>query len=363
MLTPRDPGSFKADVLRRAVRLERRRRRVRALVALAAVGALALSGLTLGLTRIGRGGADVALSTAGPPGAETVRARVLELPEVRTPWAVVGGGGRSMWVLDRGGDHGPVVRRFEDRSAAVTAQLPSDAAPEQVVAGTDGGLWMTDPAASRVIRVAADGRVTTWPTQRAPAASAVFAGERLWVAEPGAGRLTGVGTDGSLVARPLPEGTRPAVLALGPDGSVWFADAVRAVIGSVGASGTVTTYDLASPDERVLAMAAGPGPALWLLVRSDSGLRLGRVDGSGHVAEEDIEASSAARALTQGPDGSLWLTSGDGTTLLRRSFSALRRDAIDHPVRARSWALSTDGTIWAVDGDRNQLVELTAPSS
>ena len=347
--------------MRRALRIARRRRRLRAVAVAAAVGALALSAVSLGIVRSREAATRVDLSTAAPPSSTTARTRVLDLPGVHTPWAIAGDGGRSVWVLDRGGQKGPVVLRFDEGKAASTSQLPSDAAPEQIVVGTDGGLWMTDPAASRVLRVARDGRVSALPVKATPSASAVFAGERLYFAERGAGRITSVDAKGGILHQSLPSGTAPEVVSIGPDGSVWFGDAVRADVGSISASGVPVIYHLASPDERVLTMSPGPGPALWILVRSDHGLRLARVDGSGRIVEDDVEPSSAARALSQGPDGRLWFTSGDGTQLHRRSLASLSSIDIDRPVRARSWALSSDGTIWAVDADRNQVLEVNAP--
>lgn len=358
MLSPTDPAAFRSEVLRRAVRLDRRRRLLRRIGAASVVCALILSATSVQLARSGRGG-DVTDVAAGSGSPGRVRATPFELPEVRTPWAAVGSGGGTLWVLDRGGDRGPVVRRFDGRRLEATAELPADAAPEELVAGTDGGIWMTDPPLSRVIRVAPDGRVETWPTGGTPSASAAFTAERLWFADRAAGRLSGIGADGSVVHRQLLAGAAPDIVAVGPEGSLWFGDAERPEAGSVSPSGAVTVWPLAAADERVLALTVGPGQALWLLVRSDHGLRLARADVGGRLVEEDVDGSSAARGLGQGPDGSLWFTSGDGAVLHRRSFTGSSAVPLERTVKARSWALATDGTMWAVDGDRNQLVAVS----
>lgn len=359
MLSPQDPAAFRADVLRRAVRLDRRRRRARRAGAVTAVAALLLSATAVQVARSDRDPAGtVGLTASAPDPASPLRVVPLDLPGLRTPWAAVGAGGGALWVLDRGGDEGPVVRRFEAGRAGTTAQLPADAAPEFLVAGTDEGIWMTDPPSSRVFRVGQDGGVTTWSTEGPPSATAVFTAERLWFADRQGARLRGLGPDGSLVDRPLPDAAAPDLVAGGPDGSIWFGDADRAAVGSVSPSGGGSTQPLPAPDQRVLTMATGPGPSLWLLLRSDGGLRLGRVDGRGQVVDEEVDSSRAARGLTQGPDGSIWFTSGDGTVLHRRSLSASTATRLDRPLKARAWALGTDGTVWAVDGDRNQVVEV-----
>ena len=362
MLTPRDPAAFRAEVLRRAVRLDRRRKHARRAGAASVVAALLLSGTSVQLARSGGGRADeVGLTaTAAPSASPAARAVPLDLPGLRTPWAAVGIGGRSLWVLDRGGEAGPVVRRFDGRRPVATAQLPPDAAPEHLVAGTDGGIWMTDPPRSRALRVGPGGEVATWPTGGRPSATAVYSGERLWFGDRRGGRLRGLGADGTLVDRRLPDGAAPEVVGSGPDGSLWFGDRDRPVLGSVSPSGGTATLTLPAPDQRVLVMAAGPGPSLWLLLGSDSGLRLARV-GGGEVVADEVDSSSVARGLTQGPDGSIWFTSGDGALLHRRSLSTALATPLDRPVRARAWALGGDGTVWAVDADRNQVVEVRAP--
>jgi virginiamycin B lyase len=360
VLTPRDPAAFKADVLRRAVRIDRRRRRMRVLTVAAAVAALLASTASFAVLRARDSTGGVDLTTAGQPVGDKVRTRALALPDVHSPRAIAGDGDTSLWVLDRGGDR-PSILRFDGGRLAATARLPADAAPEQIVSGTDRGLWMTDPAASRVLRVTREGKVTIVPVGGTPSATAVFAGERLWFGERAAGRLTSVDPSGKVDHRALPAGTAPDIVAPGPDGSIWYGDASRAVIGSVSATGRHAAYDLASPDERVVVMTIGPGPALWLLVRSDRGLRVGRVDGAARIVEDDVETSSATRGLTQGPDGRLWFTSSDGTRLYRTSLSDRTSTALDRPVRARSWAGTDSGGVWALDTDRNEVVELVAP--
>jgi streptogramin lyase len=360
VLTPRDPSAFRADVLRRAVRIDRRRRRARALTAVAAVAAL-LASSTSFLVLSDRLRPETGLATAAPPASDKVSTRVLPLGDLRSPRAIAGDGDTSLWVLDRGGDRGPSVLRYDGGHLAATVQLPADAAPEQVVAGTDRGLWMTDPAAARVLRVTREGAVHAVPVGGTPSATAVFAGERLWFGERAAARITSVDPSGAIDHRALPAGAAPDIVALGPDGSIWYGDASRAVVGSVSATGGHQAYDLASPDERVVVMTIGPGPALWLLVRSDRGLRVGRIDGAGRIVEDDVEPTSAARGLMQGPDGRLWFTSSDGTKLYRTTLGDRITTDLDHPVRARSWAGADNGAVWALDTDRNEIIELITP--
>lgn len=359
-LRPQDPSAFRTEVLRRAVRLERRRRRLRTLSVAAILCTLLLSATAVQVARTGAG-REVAVGAGGRSGArDVVRATIVELPDVRTPWAAAGGG-RLFWILDRGGDRGPVVRRFEGGRQVAVTQLPADAAPEQLVSGTDGGIWMTDPARARAFHVLPDGGLVELPTGGTPSASATFAAERLWFADRRGGRLTGLSGDGSAEHRQLPAGAAPDVVAVGPEGSLWFGDAERATAGSVSPSGAVAMWTLASEEERVVTMGIGPGQALWLLIRSDHGLRLGRADVGGRIVEEDVDTSSAARGLAVGPDGSLWFTSGDGSRLHRRSYTASSAVPLERPVKARSWALAADGTMWAVDADRGELVEVTLP--
>lgn len=296
---------------------------------------------------------DGAQLAAGADGGRLSVAGI-ELDVDGEPWAVVGGADGTVRVLSRG-EGGATLTSIGGGLAPVA--LPSDAAPDALVAGTDRAIWMTDPAGSRVLRVDEDGELTSFPTDAPPSSSATWLAGRFWFAEPTLDRITGIDADGSVVHHSVPPGRAPAVVAAGPDGSVWFASSTEARIGSVSTSGTVNELDLDDGDERVVAMTTGPGPSLWMVATGPNGTRLTRLDAQGRVVGEPIVVARVPLAISLGPDGRLWYTSG-GSTVQQRSVTGLVVGDLGRALHADSWALVGDDSMWAVDRSTRELVRI-----
>ena len=364
MLSPRDPQAFNALMLRRVAQIERRRRRARLLLVVPSIVAVVLAAvLMFGSVPPG----DVVVG--GPPTGENPPLQLA--PEVLAsrswdlgggrPWSVVGGHGGEMWVLGRDADNTPVVWMLDGDDVSVAARLPETASPTVLAAGTDGRLWATDPARSLVLRIDPAGGVDAFATEAVPSPSAVFGPDgRFWFAEPDLDRLTGMAPDGTAVHHELPAGRRPSVVALGPEGGLWYASAASPRVGSVSSSGAVTEYDLPSVDARVIAMAPGPGPALWLSIDTLDGGVLARMGGRGELITEPLDQGRAPSAMSMGPDGRLWFSTGERSVITTRSLARLERRSVDRSFEADAWALATDGSMWAVDRTRGVLVQVLA---
>ena len=346
LLTPTDPVEFRARVLRRAVQIERRRRRTRALVA----APLALALIVLAFVAVRRPDSSPAVA-AGPPRSVTTETIAFD---DGVPWAVVGGTDEAMWVLS----HGTVasVTRIAADGSRRTVDLGAGSAPDMLVAGTDQAIWMTDPATSQVHRVDADGTVTSWPTDAPPSASSTWSAGRLWFAEPSLDRLTAIDHDGNVAHFEVPRGRAPTIVTAGPDNAVWFASSTAAIIGNVAESGAVHELALDDPAARAIALTSGSGPALWLIVDAPSGARLAHVDARGRVAMEP-PVPEVPVAISAGPDGTVWYA--DGQSLGLQSAGRLTSLDVGHVLHAASWARASDDSMWAVDREARQLLRLT----
>lgn len=358
MLTPTDPESFKVAVLRRAARIERRRRLTRALMWIPGAAAVAMSFL-LAI----RPGAPEEQVRAGVAAQEASSAVLttdsIEFANGAIPWAVVAASDGAIWVLERTEGGSSRISRIEGDTARAAATLAEGAAPEVLVAGPDQAVWMTDPAGEQILRVGFDGQVASWATTSPPSVTGTFAADgRFWYAEPAEDRLTGMAPDGEVIHHEVPQGRRPELVALGPDGSIFFSSSTSPRIGSISPSGTVTEYDLA-PDEQVVTMAAGPGPALWMVLRSTTEARLARLNGQGDIVGQQVRGR-APEVMAHGSDGRLWYSRDDEAKVRQ---STLRGDSmldLDRPLFARSWAMGPDGTMWAVDRERRIVVSIAA---
>lgn len=364
MLTPQDSEAFRATVLRRAARIERRRRRTRALMWVPGAVALVLAGVLV--TRpdapseqLTAGFAEDAIGEATDP-VEATAITVVSFAGGRVPWAVVGASDGGVWVLERRDGGESAVSRIEGDQFEAVATLPEGSQPDVLVAGADDALWMTDPAGGQVVRVGFDGTVSTWATDSTPSPTAAFGFDgRLWFAEPAEDRLTGMSADGDVIYHQVPEGRAPDIVAVGPDGSIFFGEASSARVGSVSPRGTITEYDLAE-GERVVAMTSGPGPALWMALQSPSGARLARLDGRGNLVGEALDGGVAPKAIGDGSDGRLWYSTADEDAVRQQALSGPTATRIDRPLSAASWAMGADGAMWAVDRGRGVVVRIVA---
>jgi len=72
-------------------------------------------------------------------------------------------------------------------------------------------------------------------------------------------------------------GSRPLGITTGPDGALWFAEALGRKIGRITASGTITEFPLPFPTFfGAMGVAVGSDGALWF---TDSANKIGRLRG------------------------------------------------------------------------------------
>jgi virginiamycin B lyase len=107
---------------------------------------------------------------------------------------------------------------------------------------------------------------------------------------------------------PVPAGGAPTVLAVGPDGALWFTDGTADKIGRITLSGNIREFAVPTAGAFPFGIAAGPDGALWFTERR--GNKIGRITTAGFVTHEyALPASFGGPGfLTRGPDGAMWFT-------------------------------------------------------
>jgi streptogramin lyase len=151
---------------------------------------------------------------------------------------------------------------------------------------------------------------------------------------------------GEVTRFPLPAGSEPQGIAVGPEGNLWFANTGSNAIGRVTISGEVREYPLPIPASRPFQITAGPDGNLWF---TESGAqRIGRISPAGQITEFPIPEGGCCRTwgITAGPDGNVWFTVAD-------MFGAVGRVSPDGSMtlfrlgaEGRGIVAGPDGNLW-----------------
>ena len=108
----------------------------------------------------------------------------------------------------------------------------------------------------------------------------------------------------------------PAVIAAGPDGNMWFTEALGNKIGRITTAGAITEFAVPTESSVPLGIVAGPDGNMWFA--EHVGNNIGRVTTAGAITEFAIPtAFSLPDVLAVGPDGNVWFTEPAGNKIGR----------------------------------------------
>ncbi|HLY01772.1 MAG TPA: hypothetical protein VKR56_04665 [Candidatus Cybelea sp.] len=278
------------------------------------------------------------------------------------PSAVTVGPDNSLWVTDNiDQDVGEsAVARVATSGKLVNTYYYGGITSEgsyfnDIAAGSDGALWLTDEYNDQILRLTTDGTFTGFPLHDSDPVGIVAGPDKaLWFANgtngDGVGRITtqgqittygagpsldiAVGSDGALwcteysanqigrvttkgkisgYSKGISSGAEPYSIAPGPDGALWFTEYAGGRIGRITTSGKVTEYSRGiTPSEHPIDLAAGPDHAMWfteyeLQNSYPSNARIGRITMDGKITEyAGFDSTSEPTSIVQGPKGDMW---------------------------------------------------------
>ena len=137
------------------------------------------------------------------------------------PAKLAAGPDGNVWFTEPIGDR---VGRITPLGQIERFPLPKYSRRGDIVTGPDGALWLMEEGEgiAEIGRMTTSGQLTQFPLGKAFSATLVSGPDgRLWfVSEGGIGRIS---PSGRLSRVTLPQTTSPADLAVGPEGSVWYA--------------------------------------------------------------------------------------------------------------------------------------------
>jgi streptogramin lyase len=256
--------------------------------------------------------------------------------------------------------------------------------------GAGGGIWFTASTARKVGHIASTGALAEFtvplPTAHPPSTGPLGLGPPLASSElPGPGSIT-AGPDGNIwftnggsdvgvssvyggqIDRVTPTGTvseyqipspnsEPNDLVAGPDGDLWFTESTLhgGVIGRITPGGTITTFILPELHEQVsetFGIAAGRDDALWFTdqLRGPEPWisKIGRITHAGDIRYFALPTPEVqAGDIALGADGDMWFTAAGSSMQRPGSASGAEIGQITPGGQVRQFA---------VHGEPNEIV-------
>ncbi len=339
------------------------------------------------------------------------------------PTKIVRDTGGTIWFLNTDGNSVGHIDQNGNIEEFVLRTFASD--PTQI-APASGGAWVSEERVSQIAWIGDDGKIVEFPLDTTPQSLLAGADGRAWfvpevctcvdamdrqghVSEydtsspPGTRRLeTYIDADGKSYVLPLSD-EYVKTIALGPDRRIWFAESDDAGNGSIGTidsrgkvrfvafhlqattlladdssvwaailasnygaaiarirpDGSETTYEIPIWGMQVQSMATDVRGVLWFT--DQTGQIIGDVFRN-KLRERYLSLDLSAKQLFRGPDGNLWMTNPDGSSL-----SFLGQQFGFYYVRPRgdpTYATVDDhGNIWFTEPDANVIGELRTDGS
>jgi virginiamycin B lyase len=302
---------------------------------------LALAGMAL----LAAGATYFVLHSSGPS-AHFVEYPVRKASQM--PTAIATGPDGSVWFSI---DLSDEIGRLHDGRIDFLSTGIKAVEPVGLAAAPDGGAWFTDNASHAVSRVLGSGEVTRIPLDTVSVRLgrlAVGADGTVWFAEATGYSVTEI-RDGKLI-RHLYDSPRggPYGVAVAPDGTAWASLQSGDQIVRFGTDGTMKAFDLPNPASVPSDVAVGPDGAVWFLeYRGDA---IGRLMGDA-MREFPVGGRAVGLSgLAVAPDGSVWFG------LLREASLGRLRDGqvVRFPLprqNARPYTVAADrsGNVWYAD--------------
>jgi len=192
----------------------------------------------------------------------------------RSPQSIASGPGKALWFTLTG--TGDAIGTITTAGKIQTYSLKSLA--WDLVEGSDGAIWFTEPEQDAIGRITRRGAITEYSkgitAGSMPFSIAAGPDGALWFTENAGGRIGRITTAGNVTeySRGITPGEEPFDLTSGTDGAVWFTENVpngsygyrEAKIGRITTSGRVTEYSNGlTSNAGVTAIVSGTGPKIW----------------------------------------------------------------------------------------------------
>ena len=184
----------------------------------------------------------------------------------------------------------------------------------------------------------------------------------LWFTEAVGNKVGRITTDGTITN----EYTIPTAasglddIAIGPDGNPWFAESAGNKIGSIDLSGTITESAPLAPGSQPISVVAGPDGNAWFTEHGTG--KVGRMTPDGAVTEYSAGITGRPLVITAGPDANLWFTESPGNKIARLDPADGSVQEYTVPTfQSAPWEIAAgpDGKLWFTERVAGKIGRIT----
>ncbi len=187
-------------------------------------------------------------------------------------YSIVLGPDHNLWAPDA---YGNVIAKFTPSGVETTFPIPTRiAAAQGITAGPDGALWFTEYNGGNIGRITTAGVITEYPVTPPPGQFVseplgITSGSdgALWFIDAGGKAIGRITTTGAITEFPQTFGGNANGMAIvaGPDGAIYFGTG-SATLGRITAKGTVQTFPIARfvrTASEFSKLTIGPDGSIW----------------------------------------------------------------------------------------------------
>ncbi|MBM3670450.1 MAG: hypothetical protein FJW97_10680 [Actinobacteria bacterium] len=241
--------------------------------------------------------------------------------------------------------------------------MGTNAAPQDVVAGPDGNLWVTNPGSNTIARVSTAGVVLqnySLPTANAGVRDiTVGPDNNLWFTMTNANQIGRITTAGVITAFNIPTAnSQPYDITTGSDGALWFTEFAGNKIGRITTAGAVTNeYALPAGNTAPWGIVNGPTGSSRVYYTSSGNGFVGFLTAAGQFGGTATSSTGSSPRGIVTNQGNVWFTMF-GLSQVGNLVNDATVASIPIGQQATYMALGPNNTMWITTAS-NSVMQLS----
>jgi len=304
---------------------------------------------------------------SGPPASPTITEYATT---ANLPYGIVTGADGNLWFTEAGT---PAISELNYKEATSGAPMTSYYTSYPVSSqgfiqpigdtlGPDGNVWFGDNCTSLVGKITTSGAISKYDSSFIGAITITPGLDgNVWFGDYNVSSIYGINTVTGGVSSPvtIPDAGSTQGVALGSDGSVWYADFCNDVIGRI-SGGTASSFS-STTTGAPLFMAAGSDGAMWFTEGSPVTNYIGSMTTGGTLTEYDLTTlvggAPNVNFITAGPDGALWFADAGNNKIGRITTAGVATEYTVPSGGASPVGITVgpDGNIWFTEATTGSI--------